>query len=176
MSWSLEVQFVVGPGINREPVLAVDLLPPRREFGIEILFVAVLLADVGHGLAVRLHNLKVVVVDPDSSLKISLLAHNLFGSDVEHITVDLIFLLLAHIKNVVFRQVGLGQHERQYGAGCPRNRPGPWRGRPVRATIAVRTPRSRCRLPLSSNITSKTSWYCPVTVSPSRVSTFTSWR
>src|ERR1700686_3114929 len=67
-----KMQNVVGASEGRKPIKPVNLLPPSRELGEKIL--AALLADVRHRLAVSLHDLKVVVVHPDASLEIALLA------------------------------------------------------------------------------------------------------
>src|SRR5262249_30414638 len=82
----------------------INLLPPGGELGIEMLFLAFFLrvADLGHCLTVGLYDLVVVIVDPDATLKITLLADDLFGRDIENETVQLVFLLLADIEDVVF--------------------------------------------------------------------------
>ena len=111
--FQLEVQLVVRFGVDGKPVLAVDLLPPGGELGKEILLVAVFLPNVGDGLAIGLHNLEIVIVDPDASLEVALLAFDLFGCDVEDVAIQFVFLLLAGVDDVVFRQVFGSQHERQ---------------------------------------------------------------
>ena len=72
-----------------------------------------LLADVGDGLPVSLDDLEVPIVHPHPALEIALLADNLFGRDVEDVAVQIVFLLLAHVEQVVLRQFLRGQHERQ---------------------------------------------------------------
>jgi hypothetical protein len=57
-----------------------------------------------------------VIVDPDPALKVTFLAFDFFGSDIEDKAVQFIFLLLAYVENVVFRQVCGGEHERQFVA------------------------------------------------------------
>ena len=64
-------------------------------------------------MTVGLHDLEILIVHPDASLEISFLARNLFGSDVEHIAVQLVFRLLAHIEDVVLRNLIAGEHKGQ---------------------------------------------------------------
>ncbi len=54
-----------------------------------------------------------MVVDPDASLEVALLAFNFLGRNVEDIAMKLIFLLLAHVQNVVLLNVLVGQHKGQ---------------------------------------------------------------
>ena len=72
-----------------------------------------LIVDLRDRFAVGLHDLKIVVVHPDASLEIPLLADDLLGSDVEYIAVQVVFLLLPHIKYVVLANFVAGQNERQ---------------------------------------------------------------
>src|ERR1035438_4261887 len=111
--FQLEVQLVVRFGVDGKPVLAVDLLPPGGELGKEILLVAMFLPNVGDGLAIGLHNLEIVIVDPDAPLEVALLAFDLFGRDVEDVAIQFVFLLLSRVEDVVVRQVFGSQHERQ---------------------------------------------------------------
>src|ERR1700690_2001739 len=50
-----KVQLVIGFGVGRKPVLAVDLLSPSGELGKEI-FLTPLLANVRDSLAISLHD------------------------------------------------------------------------------------------------------------------------
>ena len=107
------MQGIIGLCVGREPVSVVDLLAPGSEFGEEIFLSFLALANVGHALAVSLHNLKILVVHPDPPLKVALLTFNAFGSDIEHVTVQLVFLLLSDVKDVVLGNLLRGQDERQ---------------------------------------------------------------
>src|SRR5947209_8419129 len=62
-----EMQVVIGSGIGREPVLAVDLLAVGHKFGEKVL--VALAADVRNTLAAGLDDLEVMVVHPDASLE-----------------------------------------------------------------------------------------------------------
>src|SRR5579864_9263642 len=111
------MEFVVSFSVDREPVEAVDLLAPGGELGEEIFLVSPLLdfvagapvADVGNGLAVGLNDLKIVIVDPHTSLKIALLAFNLLRRYIKDVAVQLVFILLPNIEDVVFRKILGGQ-------------------------------------------------------------------
>src|SRR5260221_7061272 len=96
-----EVQRVIRQRVGREPVLAVDLFPPSGEAGEEI-FLTLLLANVGHGFPTRLHDLKILIIHPDAALEIALSFFNLLRRNIENVSVQIVLLLLAHIKNVVF--------------------------------------------------------------------------
>ena len=96
---SAKVQCVIGFGVSGKPVLAIDLLAPSSELG-EKVFV-ILFTDVGNGLAERLYDLEIVVVYPNATLKVALLAFDLLGSNVEHVAVQFVFLLLAGVENAV---------------------------------------------------------------------------
>ena len=117
----VEVEFVVSFGVDGEPVEAVDLLAPGGELGEEIFLISPLfdfvagvpIADVRNGLAVGLNDLKIVIVDPHTSLKIALLAFNLLRRDIEDVAMQFVFLLLPNIEDVVFRKVLGGQDEWQ---------------------------------------------------------------
>ena len=115
------MEFVVGFGVDGEPVEAVDLLAPGGELGEEIFLISPLLnfvagasiANVGNGLAVGLNDLKVVIVDPHTSLKIALLAFNFLRRDIEDVAMQFVFLLLADIEDVVFGKILGGQNKWQ---------------------------------------------------------------
>src|ERR1700687_2035351 len=107
------MQGVVCLGIRGEPILAVDLLPPGSELREKILLASFFPANIRNRLAVSLHDLEIVVIDPDSSLKIALLAYDLFGRKIEHIAMQLVLLLLPHVKNLIFRNFVAGKHEGQ---------------------------------------------------------------
>src|ERR1700685_1962498 len=109
-----KMQSVVSLGVSGKPIRVVNLFPPGREFGKKV-FVAFLLLDieVGYSLAVGLHDLEIVIVYPDASLKIPLLTFDLLGRNVEHIATQFIFLLLARVNDLVFRNLVAGQYERQ---------------------------------------------------------------
>src|SRR3954470_880741 len=106
-----KMERVVSFGIGWEPVFVVDLFPPGGEFG-EQIFVVFLFTNVRNGLAVSFNDLKVMIVHPDTALKISLLPDNFFGGYIEHVAVQLIFLLLAYVQNVVFTYLVRSQHKR----------------------------------------------------------------
>src|SRR5204862_4872158 len=58
-------------------------------------------------------NLEIMVVDPDPSLEIALLAEDLFGSNIKHVGVQLVLLLLADIQDVVIPNLIRSEHKRQ---------------------------------------------------------------
>ena len=66
---------------------------------------------IRHVLAVRLHDLEVVVVHPDAALEIALVLLNLLGRNVEDISPEFVFFLLADVEDRVFRNFVAGQHE-----------------------------------------------------------------
>ena len=72
-----------------------------------------LFPDVGNRLAERLHDLKITVVDPDAALKVTFFSNDLFRSNVENVAMQLVFLLLPDIKNLIFRNFVAGEHEGQ---------------------------------------------------------------
>ena len=90
-----EVKHVISLRVGGKPVFAINLLAPGSEFGEEIFII--LGADIGYSFAKSLNNLKVAVVDPYASLEISFALFYLFGSNVEDIRMQFIFLLLANI-------------------------------------------------------------------------------
>ena len=107
---------VIGPGVGGKPILVVDLLAPRRELGIEMFGLITLLLGVSNlrnSLAVGLYDLEIVIVHPDATLEIPLFAYDRFRRNVEDKAVQRVFLLLAYIKDVVFRNLFRGQHEGQ---------------------------------------------------------------
>ena len=111
----VEVQGVIRARVGRKPVLAIDLLPPGGELGIEMFFLALLfcVTNFRNGLAIGLHDLEIMVVDPDPALEIAFLANDLFGSDVEDVAMQFVFLLLADVEDVVFRNFLAGEHKGQ---------------------------------------------------------------
>src|SRR5258708_38627925 len=64
-------------------------------------------------MAVGFHDLEIGLVHPDASLEVALLSDDCFWSDIEDVAVQLIFLLLADIKDVVFRNLSGGKHKRK---------------------------------------------------------------
>src|SRR5439155_23572777 len=68
---------------------------------------------VRHRFAGHFYDLKIVVVQPDSPLEISLALLKLFWCNVKHIGVQVIFLLFSLIQHVVFRQFIRAQCEMQ---------------------------------------------------------------
>src|ERR1700690_2694538 len=97
-----EMQDVVCFRIRGKPVFAVDLLAPGGESREQIIL-ALFLANIWNRLAVSLHNLKIVIVHPDSALEVALLTHDLFGSKIEDVGVQFVLLLLANVKNLILR-------------------------------------------------------------------------
>ena len=82
------MQSIVGLGVGWKPVNSVDLFTPGGEVRIEMFFFVLLLARVnlGNSLAIRLDDLEIVIIDPNAPLEIALLADDLLGRDVEHVT------------------------------------------------------------------------------------------
>src|SRR5215471_11820780 len=115
------MEFVIGFGVDGEPVASVNLLAPGGEFREEIFLISPLLyfttglvvAKVGNGFAIGFDDLEIVIVDPDASLKISFLGLDFFGSDVKDIAVQFVFRLLADIEDVVVGKIFGCEHERQ---------------------------------------------------------------
>src|ERR1017187_5966939 len=85
-----EMQRVIGVGVGREPVLAVDLLAVGFELG--KLLVALLDA---HALAVGLDDLQVAVVHPDLAFEIAFALHHLLRLHRKSVGADLIHLFAA---------------------------------------------------------------------------------
>ena len=54
-----------------------------------------------------------MVVHPDTSLEIALLADDLLGRNIENISVQFVLFLLADVQDVVFADFVRGQHERE---------------------------------------------------------------
>src|ERR1700746_1647159 len=104
------MKCVVSPGIGGKPIFAIDLLPPGGKSWKQIL-VAPLFANIRDSFAKRLHDLEIVIVHPDTPLKISFLANDLLRCNVEDVTMQLLFLLLADIEDVVFGNFIRGQDE-----------------------------------------------------------------
>ena len=94
-----EVQGVVGRRECREPVFAIDLLAPCGELREQVFLHALFLlyANVGHGLARVFHDLEIVVVHPNATLKVTLAFFHLLRSDVEGVAVQLVEPLLSGV-------------------------------------------------------------------------------
>src|SRR6185437_9858463 len=92
-------------GIHREPILAVNLLPPDFKRGKVIGQVAVLVVLVGHHLAGALDDHEVVVVHVDLALEVALAFDDLLGCDREDVGSDLIQRLVVHVGDVVLREL-----------------------------------------------------------------------
>ena len=69
--------------------------------------------NIGYRLAVGLHDLEIVIVHPDASLKITLLAYDFLGGNVKDVAVQFVFLLLSHVEMLYSRNLVAGQHEGQ---------------------------------------------------------------
>src|ERR1039458_4574780 len=80
-----ELQRVFRACIGGEPVRPVNLLAPGGKFGKQVLFASLPRMDIGYGLAISFHNLKIVVVHPDASLEIALVFLNLLGRNLENV-------------------------------------------------------------------------------------------
>ena len=104
-----EMEIIVRAGVSREPIFAVNLLPVSYKSGHQVL--VAFLAYVRHGLAAGLDDLKVLIVNPDASLKIPFILLEVLRSHIEHVSADLIDLLSAHIEDVVLRQVFCSHHK-----------------------------------------------------------------
>src|SRR6185437_4946412 len=77
-------------------------LPIGGEFREQVrLLLALLGENVGGRFAFHLDNLEVVIVHPDSALKIALTLFGLLWSNVENVAVQVIFLLLSLVVDVV---------------------------------------------------------------------------
>jgi len=99
----LKMQSVIRAGIGRKPVLAVNLLTPCSELGEEVF--PLLAASFRDCLSVGFYNLEILTINPNPSLKIAQLLVDLLWGDVKHITVELVFLLLSYVENVVLSHV-----------------------------------------------------------------------
>src|SRR5215472_11096377 len=115
------MQDVVGAGVGGKPVLAVDLFTIGHEGRAQVFFNVFLLlavgsADLGHGLAAALHDLKIAVVNPEAPLKIAVALLDGLRGNIKNIGVDLIHVLLADVQQVVLGQVVGGQNEGHHGA------------------------------------------------------------
>ena len=97
-----EVQDALALGVDREPVVAVDLLPPGHEGRMQV-FLS-LAGIVGHHAAVGDHDLQIGGVDPDAAQQVALALENLLGADVEDVAIDLVDFLPADILDVVLRR------------------------------------------------------------------------
>ena len=106
---ALEGQRVVGVGINREPVVVVDLIAVGLESRKLLVVVASAHADA---LAIGLHDLQAELVDPDLALEIALALFHLLGLDREHVGLDLVYLLLAEVVDSIAGGFRSGHHER----------------------------------------------------------------
>src|SRR3989442_5433267 len=89
----------------------INLLPPGSELGKEVF--AFLASNVRDCLAVRLHDLETVVVHSDAPLEVALVLFDGFRSDIEDVAMQLIFLLLADVEDVVFGNFVARQDKRQ---------------------------------------------------------------
>jgi hypothetical protein len=67
---------------------------------------------VGHHAAVGHHDLQVGCVHPDAPKEISFVLLDGFGPHIEDVAIDFVHLLPAHIFEVIFGNILLGQHER----------------------------------------------------------------
>jgi hypothetical protein len=108
--FSREIQNVVG-FVYREPVLSVDIVAvgfKARESRI-----LVLPGDHVDGLSVGFHNLQILVVHPDFSLKVALLLLNLLGRYIKHVAVYFVDLLLSQVGQIVFFDITCGEDERE---------------------------------------------------------------
>jgi hypothetical protein len=73
------VQDALALGVDREPVVAVDLLAPGHEGRMQVL--VVLARVVGHHAAVGDHDLQVGGVHPDAAVEVALLLFDDLGAD-----------------------------------------------------------------------------------------------
>lgn len=99
-----EVQSAFAVDVGREPVAAVNHFAPGHKRRMKVLLA--FLGVVGDHPAVGDDDLKIVVVDPDPAVQVSMALVNLLWADVEDIAVDLIHLLLAVVADVVGGKVG----------------------------------------------------------------------
>src|SRR5580765_6533055 len=104
------MQGIVGVRVGRKPERSIDVFPIGFKVR-ENVFV-VFLDDVGNRLPVTLNDLHVLVVDPDSSLEITLILFHFLGGDVENVGVQFIDNLAPDVADVVLGQLFGGQHER----------------------------------------------------------------
>src|SRR3989442_1264491 len=68
-------------------------------------------SNIRNRLSVRLHNLKVLVVNPDLTLKVPLVLFDRLRRDIENKTVDLIDHFFSEIFQVVLSDVVTGEDE-----------------------------------------------------------------
>src|SRR5262249_35726374 len=93
-------ELIVGIGVGRKPVAAIDVLPVRFELGKALI-------SFGHALAFDFHDLQVLVINPDAAQKeafTNFLGHYL-GLDVEHIGINCINVLVALIRKVILNNL-----------------------------------------------------------------------
>src|SRR5271168_948500 len=91
-----EVERILGARVGGEPVLTVNLFAVGGELGKQVL-VVLPLVDVGYGLTISLHDLKIAIVHPDSSREIAPVFHDLLRANVEYVGVQFILLLLTDV-------------------------------------------------------------------------------
>src|SRR5713226_3396454 len=106
-----ELQGIHGARIGREPVETIDLLPVRLKPR-EQIFLSSLAANIRDGLSVGLHDLKVLVIDPNLALEIALILLELRRRDIEDIAVDLIDHFFSDIFQGVLRNVVARENKR----------------------------------------------------------------
>jgi len=101
-----EVQRVVGGGKRRKPVFSIHQFAPGGELGKKILIhpFSVLDADVWHRLAGVFHDLEILAVYPNPSLKIAFALLHLLRCHVEGIAMEFVQPLLADVGQVVLWQ------------------------------------------------------------------------
>ena len=94
-----KVQNAFALGVDREPVVAVDLRPPGHEGRVQVF--AALAGIVGNHAAVGHHDLQIGGVHPDAAQQVSMTLDDLLRAHVEDVAVDLVHLLPAHVLDVV---------------------------------------------------------------------------
>src|SRR5262249_11985769 len=102
----LEFELVVGVHVSREPVLAVYVLTVG--FKVRVLVVAI----AGHALAGRFDDLQVLVVHPDSTLKVPLPLRDLTRLYIKDVGLELINAFFTYVVDLVFWNVIKGQRKR----------------------------------------------------------------
>src|SRR5436309_7721628 len=104
-----KLQRIDGPRIGGKPVETIDLFPIRFKPREQIF--RSFSSNIRDRLPIRLHNLKILVIDPDLTLEIPLILLDRLRPDIENITVDLIDHFFAQIFQVVLPNVVACQNE-----------------------------------------------------------------